>query len=135
MKLTTLVMAGIALLLAVPNSSVAQDEAPQEAANVAGKWELTSEGMRGPLTWQLTFTQEGSALSGDAEGRRGQIEIQRGSVSGNAITFTMQMGRGDRTFEMTYTGTVEGDTASGTMLTPRGDSVAWTAKRVKSDDS
>ncbi len=135
MKVMTLMLASVALLLAIPSLSLAQDEASQKAVDVAGRWELTSEGMRGTRTWQLTFTQEGSTLSGHAEGQRGQIEIQRGSVTGNEITFTMQMGRGDRTFEMTYTGTVEGDSASGTFLTPRGDSVPWTAKRVKSDDS
>jgi hypothetical protein len=132
MKVTMFVMLGTSLLAAIPSASLAQDETPQQAVNVAGTWELTSEGMRGPITWQLTFTQDGSTLSGHAEGPRGQIELQRGSVSGSEITFTMQMGRGGRTFDMTYTGTVAGDSASGTMLTPRGDSVPWTAKRVQS---
>ena len=56
------------------------------------------------------------------------MPIHSGSVSGNEITFSMIFSRGDRTMEMTYTGTVEGDEMTGKFVTPRGE-VPFTGKR------
>ncbi len=93
----------------------------QEAANVAGKWEMTSETPRGTQTSTFTFEQEGTVLTGTVEGRMGETPINSGSVEGNTITFTIVRGRGDRSMELTYSGTLDGDTISGTMTTPRGE--------------
>ncbi len=113
--------AAIALLLAVPLQ--AQD------VDVTGKWETTRETPRGTMTTTFTFEQDGSKLTGTASSSRGDREITNGSVEGNKVTFTLVMTMGENTVEMTYTGTVEGDTITGTMQTPRGE-VPWTAKRA-----
>lgn len=103
----------------------------QEIANVAGKWEMTSETPRGTMTTIFTFEQDGNTLTGTSSGQRGgEVPIGSGSVEGNVITFTVVRGMGNRSMEMTYTGTLEGDTITGTMSTPRGDR-EFTMKRVE----
>ena len=68
----------------------------QETANVAGKWEMTSETPRGAMTTVFTFEQDGNTLTGTSEGQRGgEVPISSGSVEGNVITFTIVRGMGD----------------------------------------
>ena len=107
-----------------------QDAKQQKAVDVSGDWEITSETPRGTMTRNITFKQEGSVLTGSIETQNGSLPIQKGTVEGNKISFTIVMSRGDRSFEMTYTGTVDGDTCKGTFQTPRGE-VPWTGKRTK----
>lgn len=102
----------------------------QEAANVAGKWEMTTETPRGSMTTTFTFQQDGNTLTGTAGGQRGETPISSGSVEGNVITFKVVRGMGNRNMETTYTGTLEGDTITGTMTTPRGER-EFTMKRVE----
>jgi hypothetical protein len=119
----------LALLTAAP---VSGQEAEQErAVDVSGVWEITSETPRGTMTRKVTFEQDGSSLNGTMETQMGTVPIQNGLVEGNKISFTVVFSRGDRSFEMTYSGTVDGDTAKGTVQMPRGGKVEWTAKRVK----
>ncbi len=110
----------------------AQKASTQKAVDVSGVWELTSESRRGTMTRKVTFVQDGTALTGTMESRMGSMPIEKGSVDGDKISFTVQFSMGERRFEMVYKGTVEGDKAKGTFLTPRGDEVPWTAKRVGS---
>ncbi len=118
-------MAGLLVCAAIATPLVGQ-----QTVNVTGKWEFTSEGPRGTQTSTITFEQDGTVLKGTMETQRGAVSFENGSVEGNKITFTIVRGMGDRTFEMTYTGTVEGDTMTGTMTNPRGGDVPWTAKKV-----
>jgi hypothetical protein len=128
MKQAQGILAGalLALLATVPSSSGAAAQEP--AVDMTGVWEITSESPRGTMTRTITFEQDGTTLTGSMETQMGSMPLE-GSVEGNKITFTMTFTRGDRSFEMVYTGTVEGDTAEGTMQTPRGET-EWTGKRV-----
>jgi hypothetical protein len=117
----------LALLAAVPAWS--QEPAQQAPVDVSGVWEISSETPRGTMTRKVTFEQDGSSLTGTMETRMGSVPIQNGAVEGNKISFTVVFSRGGRSFEMTYSGTVEGDTAKGTYQTRRGE-VEWTATRV-----
>lgn len=114
-----------ALMLTVPVE--AQD------VDITGKWESTRETQQGTMTTTFTFAQDGGKLTGTLGSQRGDMEISEeisdGTIEGNKISFQVVMTRGDRTFEMTYSGTVEGDTITGTMQTPRGEQ-PWTAQRV-----
>jgi len=118
----------LALLAAVP--AWGQELAQERAVDVSGVWEITSETPRGTMTRKVTFEQDGSSLTGTMETRMGSVPIQNGSVEGNKLSFTVVFSRGERSFEMTYSGTVEGDTAKGTYQTSRGE-VEWTATRVE----
>ncbi|MEJ2237715.1 MAG: hypothetical protein P8X82_05420 [Gemmatimonadales bacterium] len=122
-KIYSIIAVGaMALMIAVPARG-------QETGDVAGKWETTRETPRGTMTSTFTFQVEGNKLTGSIGSQMGDVEISEGTVEGNKISFKMVMSRGDRTFEMSYSGTVEGDTITGTMETPRGE-VPWTAKRI-----
>ena len=126
-------LATLALLM-FPGTQEAQAQ-----IDVTGSWELSWETQRGASTSTFTFTQDGMAFTGLAEmamGRRGagagggirEIEITDGKIEGNTITFSMAMGRGERSMSFTFSGTVDGDTMEGTMTTPRGES-PFTGKR------
>lgn len=119
----------LALLAGVP--AWGQEATQERAVDVSGVWEITSGTPRGTRTRKVTFEQDGTSLTGTMETQMGTAPIQNGSVEGNKISFSVVFSRGDRSFEMTYSGTVEGDTAEGTVQMPRGGEVEWTAKRVK----
>ena len=120
----------VVLTCAIVCLVVASPVLAQETANVAGKWEMTSESPRGTQTSTFSFEQEGNVLTGTVETQRGSSPISSGSVEGNVVTFTLVRGMGERSMEFTYTGTVDGDTISGSMSTPRGDR-EFTMKRVE----
>ncbi|UCF21113.1 MAG: hypothetical protein JSU87_06930 [Gemmatimonadota bacterium] len=129
MKLVLGLLGGAVIALIVAAPAWGQEPAQDQAVNVSGVWEFTSETPRGTMTRKVTFEQDGSKLSGTMETQMGAAPIKNGLVEGNKISFTVEFSRGERSFEMTYQGTVEGDTAKGTMQTPRG-AVEWTAKRA-----
>lgn len=104
----------------------------EKAVDVTGVWEITSETPRGTMTRNVTFQQEGNKLTGSIQTRDGSAPIQKGSVEGNKISFILVVSRSGNNLEMTYTGTVDGDTAKGTFQTPRGE-VPWTGKRIKKE--
>jgi hypothetical protein len=74
------------------------------------------------------FVQDGEKLSGGLTGPQGRTMPLTGSITGDAITFTVtfQTQRGE--FQLTYSGTVEGDTMKGTAQTPQA-AIEWTGKR------
>ena len=107
----------------------------QAQVDVSGSWEITYEAQRGARTMDITFQQDGTALTGTAvmqmRGRPGgggggggttrEIEISDGTVDGDQITFTITMGMGQRSMGLTFTGTVSGDTMEGTMAGMQGE--------------
>ena len=122
MKKLTALLGSVALL------ALAAPAAAQETVDVSGEWEITAETPRGTRTRSVSFEQVGDSLSGTMETPMGTAPISEGSVHGNEITFTMVFTRGDRSMEITYTGTVQDDEMSGKFVTPRGE-VPWTARR------
>ena len=49
-----------------------------------------------------------------------EIAIEDGKMEGDKLTFTINRSMGERTFSMTFTGTVSGATMEGTMATSGG---------------
>jgi len=110
-------------LLLIPVLLTAQD------INVTGDWEMTSQSPRGEMTRTLNFDQDGEKIKVTMEGFRGDEITGEGTIQGNKIEWTMTMStqRGD--FTMTYKGTVEGDSMSGTIEMGDRGSREWTAKK------
>mgnify|MGYP001813065601 CR=1 FL=1 len=111
--------------------SVGAQEAHAQV-DITGTWELSWETQRGATTSTVNFVQDGDTYTGTAQlamgGRGGgagggtrEIEITDGKVDGDQITFSMAMGRGERSFTFTFAGTVDGDAMEGTMTTMRGE--------------
>jgi len=110
------------LIFSVAHIASAQD------ANVAGSWDLSAAGRNGNTRTQtLTLQQDGTKLTGSISGRRGSSPVT-GTVSGNNIDFTVTRNTRRGQFQISYTGTVSGDTMTGTF-TMRGNTVNWEAKR------
>jgi hypothetical protein len=92
------------------------------AADVAGTWKLTVKMSAGTGTPTLVLQQDGENLTGTYTGRFGASPI-KGTLKGNAIEFSFTVtgpmgGSGD----VTYQGTVDGASMSGTVnLGPMGD--------------
>lgn len=129
MKTAKIFLMSLALAFLVSSPAWAQEEAAGATVDVSGEWDFESEGRQGTRTTRMTFEQDGETLTGHAIMRQGMEAPLTGTVKGDVITFTISMSMGDRSFEMTYTGKVDGDTAEGTMETPRGET-PWTAKKV-----
>ena len=114
------------MLLMLAGHALAADE----PANVAGKWEMSSEGPNGTMTQTLTITQEGGTIKGTLTGRRGDTPFE-GTVTGNKVSFTVKRETPNGTFVTDYTATVDGDSMKGKMHNERFGDHDFTAKRTK----
>lgn len=112
------------VLLAFAFSTTAQD-----AAKVAGNWELTMHGGQGTMTFTLTLQQDGTTFKGSSKGQRGESPVE-GTVDGNKIHFTIHRTtpNGERLLE--YNGTVDGDSMKGTAKFGENER-EWSATRSK----
>jgi len=121
----------VGALLALTSSAAAAQATGAAKAGVTGNWELTWESPRGVTTMKAEFKQEGETLTGRLEGRGGWQDIKEGKVMGADVSFVLEMTRGENTFRQAFKGTLkDNDTIAGTLTSPRGDEISWTAKRV-----
>lgn len=90
-------------ILALPLLALAQ-------GSVDGTWSGEVQGGRGPQPVTLTLKAEGDKLTGTVSGGRGgDVPIQDGTISGNALKFkTRQQGRGGEV-TLNWAGTLKGD--------------------------
>ena len=109
-------------LTCLPNVSA------QHPANVAGRWDIDIQFVHGSGHYTAFFEQEGEKLSGTYRGQFIEGGLV-GSIQGNHIEF-----RGDLRIEgshlfYNYTGTVEGNTMSGTVNMGEYGEARWTARK------
>lgn len=124
MKRNLLAFASVlALTLAFAFAVRAQDQ----PANVAGPWQMTHAGRNGTVTETLTFTQDGTKLTGTVHNDRGDSPVE-GTITGSAIDFTVKRTTPNGDFSIEYKGTVTGDSMKGSFT--MGDNTRdWTATR------
>ena len=98
------------------------------AADVAGDWEMTSQGRRGSQTQTFTIVQDGEKITVTMEGRMGEMTGD-GNCKGNEVewTITQETPRGYFTF--VYKATVDGDTMTGTVSMGERGEREWAAKK------
>lgn len=99
-------------------------EAP--AVDITGTWSIEIESDAGIISGTMRLTQDGAAFQGSVETEFGPATVRDGVVSGAEITFVVEA---DQSMTINFTGTVEGDEASGTGSGPIG-SMRWTAQRT-----
>jgi hypothetical protein len=121
----------VLLVVAFVSAMVAGVMAQAKPANIAGKWEITSEGQNGPQTSTATFEQDGEKIKGTIEGARGGPANFEGTIKGNKASWKVTRTRPDgQTMTIEYNATVEGDTMKGTR--GMGERTAeFTGKRAK----
>lgn len=102
------------------------------AADITGKWTAQVPG-RGGEARETTFTFKvvGDKLEGSISGRQGRENpIADGKISGDTVTFTVTMTRGDNSIKQNYTGTVSGNEIKFKREGGQGQPREFTAKRV-----
>ena len=124
----------ITLLLSVAMAS------PGAAQDLTGTWEISTQGGRGgPQTSTLVLVQDGEALTGTMKfslggpgGRGGgaqELEVANGTVEDNSFSFTVPLSVQGNSFDLNYSGTVDGDEMSGTRGGPRGGGQPFTGQK------
>ena len=96
------------------------------AFDMSGVWDVN---LMDEMTATLTLFQDpDGSLSGTFSFDMGEGEVS-GSVSGNSLSMTIAISAGGQSMDARFTGTVEGNTASGDGTSPMGD-FTWTARRT-----
>ncbi len=99
------------------------------STNLTGTWSITVQTSEGTQqgTATLTMAPDGT-LTGSVTGPPGTAAVEKGWVSGNKFSFTVTMNLGEGPVPLTFSGTVEGNTMTGT-LSVGGDALPFTATR------
>jgi hypothetical protein len=69
-------------------------------------------------TWRVKFDQAGDTLRGSAATDFGQIDVVDGWISGNDLSFTLNLNFNGQAIQVNFAGTVKGDTAQGNIDVP-----------------
>jgi imidazolonepropionase-like amidohydrolase len=90
------------------------------ALTMAGRWNLTASTPQGAhnATADITMGADG-ALAGTITTDSGISPISSGSLTGNRFTFTSTVPTGSGPMQVTFTGTIEGNTLKGSITSPR----------------
>jgi hypothetical protein len=100
-----------------------------EPTDVSGTWTMTMTTPRGERTSTLVFVQDGEKLTVTSKSERGE-STGAGTITGNAIEWSITRETPMGTMSSTYRGTVEGASMSGTV-DMRGNDVPWKAVRAE----
>lgn len=113
-----------------PSSSSAPPPPPAAAkvTDVSGTWELNVESPMGSRASDAIFTQAGETLGGKMVSPRGETPLT-GTLQGEAINFGINVNVQGQNLQIDYTGTVTGDTMSGTVVFGSFGDGKWTGKR------
>ena len=116
-----LAYAAASIALAIGVGVASADTAP--AAGLVGAWAITSEGRRGPSESVLTVAMaEDGSYHGTWVGQRGrELDVRNLMVEGDSFSFEMTLSLRVMSVDLTYRGTLTGDSMSGTIETPRGE--------------
>ncbi len=104
-------------------------EGGKPTVNLTGKWEVSLEGGMG-MKLTVEFAQEEGALSGKMISPFGTFEFTDGVVSGNTFSFDMSIAVGGQSLDLFFSGSVEGDKMTGTVVQGGAGSTEFTAKRI-----
>jgi hypothetical protein len=110
-----------ALLAASPVAAAAQSPAD-------GRWTFTLTSPMGTVTANVEMKSEGETLTGTFEVNGASWPIEKGSVSGDTITFVLNRPGATMTYDML--GKVTGDVVTGSAAA-MGTTVDWSMARAK----
>jgi hypothetical protein len=102
---------------------------PAGAVNVAGKWAVTLTYARGTAEQTLVLEQKGSDVSGRQMGEIYEAQLE-GSIHGGQLQLHARMPVSGHEVIWDFFGTVDGNTASGTVGLGEYGSAQWKAVRV-----
>jgi hypothetical protein len=120
-------VAGFVWLAAVAASAEGKPAAP-----VIGRWDLTVQGAEGDYPSWLEVRRSGRAtLVGSFVGQFGSARpVSRVEFDKGRVRFSVPPQWEDRKDDLTFEGTLDGDTIHGHTTDDKGRRVAWTARRA-----
>lgn len=102
--------------LAAPLS--AQDAPKVATAQVGGNWDFAFTSPQGAANWRIKFDQAGDTLRGSAATDFGQLDVTNGWITGNDMSFTLNLNFNGQMIQVNFAGTVKGDTVQGNIDVP-----------------
>lgn len=111
----------VLLMLATLALFVAPLAGETTAKAVLGKWQATLESPQGSYDATMEFTGSDEELKGTWTGPRGTSDLENVKVEGGKLTFQRNLEFQGNAFTLDYEATVDGDTMSVTIRTPRGE--------------
>ena len=127
-------VAAVASIAAACSTTPSQQTAPPpppaaaKVTDVSGTWELNVESPMGSRASDAIFTQTGETLGGKMVSPRGEVPLT-GTVSGDTVKFGINVNVQGQNLQIDYSGTVTGDTMSGTVVFGSFGDGKWTGKR------
>jgi hypothetical protein len=118
----------IALLLAGLAAPLAGQT--KDAANAAGKWNLTVTTAQGETPATLVLKKDGETLTGTVNGPQGEFAV-KGTQKAAAVTLSMTVQRDQGPLLVTLSGTQDGDTIKGGIDVGGQSAGTWSATRVE----
>ncbi|RLS54886.1 MAG: hypothetical protein DWH91_10725 [Planctomycetota bacterium] len=100
------------------------------AAQLSGSWVVRVDNGPMPTEAILDLAQEGHRLTGTFSSEAGKGRLASGSISGADLRFTVEIGAGDKTIALKFTGTVvDKSQLKGTLESAFGAPAPWQANR------
>ena len=111
-----------------PQTAPPPPPAAAKVTDVSGTWELNVESPMGSRASDAIFTQTGETLGGKMVSPRGEVPLT-GTVSGDTVKFGINVNVQGQSLQIDYSGTVTGDTMSGTVVFGSFGDGKWTGKK------
>ena len=128
-------VAAVACIAAACSTTPSQQTAPPpppaaaaKVTDVSGTWELNVESPMGSRASDAIFTQSGETLGGKMVSSRGEVPLT-GTIDGDTVKFGINVNVQGQSLQIDYSGTVTGDTMSGTVVFGSFGDGKWTGKR------
>jgi hypothetical protein len=109
------------------------------AGDPTGNWAWTTPGRDGtPRPAKGTLALKDGALTGSVSGRNGETPIADATFKDDTIAFSVTREMGGNSITIKYSGKLDGDTITGSMVRPGMDggdptTIDWKATRVAAD--
>jgi hypothetical protein len=102
-------------------------EGEKPTVNISGKWELS---LPDGLKIITEFSQEEASFSGKMTTPFGVFDFTGGIISGNEISFEMNVSVGGESLDLYFSAVVEGDSMRGTVVQGTMGSAEFSGKRI-----
>jgi len=96
---------------------------------VDGKWEIVINSPLGAQKAQLDLKTDGGTLSGSQQAAQGSGPLENGKVDGNTVSWSAKISS-PMPMTLDFTGTVDGDTLSGSVKAGSFGSFPFNGTRV-----
>jgi len=97
--------------------------------SVEGEWDGMFNTPGGARPFKFVLKVDGEKLSGTAKRSSGDVPLT-GTIKGSDIAFSYTINYNNDPVTLTYTGKVEGDSMSGTVMFNETAGDGWSAKRM-----